>query len=259
MSMLSGLTTSALGHNYLEFESLDSTNDFLKNSAVDSPHGTVVAAKKQTAGKGRQGKQWESPTGQTLSMSVLIHNWPVHRMGLLPLLAGVAVCEALEHCCGVQCRVKWSNDVLLHSKKICGILCESRLSASGAFAVIGIGINLVQTEQWFERHDLVYATSLQMATGESFSARELTVAVLNFLEPMLDPCCEYGIDSFRSKYLERCITVGQDVRVLQNNIWRTGAATGIDDSGALICEIDGKTELITAGDASVRGIFGYGN
>lgn len=257
MNALQGLTTKRLGRSYRHFEEIGSTNDFLKNNARELPHGAAVTAGLQTMGKGRLGKRWEARPGDCMALSVLLHGMRPERMGPLPLIAGLAVCEGVESLCDVACRLKWSNDVLLRDHKLCGILCESRIAGDGAFAVVGIGVNLYQTVEEFGRLGLVYAASLFSVTGSSPGYAELAAAILNRLEPLLGEYAREGFGPLRQRYEGRCVTLGRPVRVTSEGKEREGVATGIGPDGSLLCEIGGEARAVSAGETSVRGIYGY--
>lgn len=254
---LPGLTTTYIGRSWLPLESVGSTNDYCKTNAPKLAHGTVVTTGNQTAGKGRLGRRWEDTAEKGLAMSVLLHDWPVEQLGLLPLLAGMAVCEGLGALCGVDCRIKWSNDVLVDSKKLCGILCESRISGDDAFAVIGIGVNLAHSQQDWDRLGLVYAASLFSVTGKKPAAEETASALCNALELQLELFRKEGFPSLRERYKQLCVTLNKPVRVLWQGEERRGVAVDVDETGALLCDIDGQLCAVNAGEASVRGIYGY--
>lgn len=260
MPELPGLSTKELGSNYLAFDEVDSTNDYLKRNMADLPHGTAVTATLQTAGKGRLGKSWSEQKGSGLALSVLLHNQNMRVMSLLPLLCGLAVCDALKTMCGVDPGLKWSNDVVYNSQKLCGILCESRLLGKAGSVVLGIGINLNQSRADFDRLGLVYATSLYEVTGEFFAISRTAAAVLTSLEPILQCYNQQGFEpTLRGAYLARCVNIGKPVRIVRYDTQAEEIGTAIDigPDGSLICNIAGETRSLYSGDVSVRGIYGY--
>lgn len=255
---MNGLHTKILGQYHLHLEEVDSTNNYCKTHADHLPHGAVITAARQTAGKGRLGRQWADIPDAGLALSVLLHDMPPQKMSLLPLLTGLAVSEGLETLTGLRFPIKWSNDVLTGDKKLCGILCESRLSGSSGFAVIGIGVNLMQSAEDLARYGLVYASSLLLATGRCFSREETAAAILNQLEPVL---AQFVVEGFSGelleRYTQRCITLGRTVRILHSGEEQTAFAAAIAPDGALICEVNEKKFRVLAGEASVRGLYGY--
>lgn len=255
---MNNLRTNQLGRYFLPLDEVDSTNTYCKNHADELPHGAVVTALRQTAGKGRLGRQWADVPDAGLAMSILLHDVPPQKISLFPLLTGLAVSEGLEQLTGLHCPIKWSNDVLIGEKKLCGILCESRLTGTSGFAVIGIGVNLAQSAEDFAQHALVYASSLLLATGRRFSREEVMVSILNRLEPVLITYTAEGFSGdLLERYKQRCITLGRNVRIIREGKEQTGLATDIDPDGALVCIINGKKIRVLAGEASVRGLYGY--
>ena len=130
----------SLGNPRVHFRLTDSTNARARELASGgAPHGTVVTADEQSAGRGRQGRTWTAPAGRALLCSVVIRDPP----RLLPLAAGVAVAEVA----GADAQIKWPNDVLLGGRKVAGILVEARLQER--WAVVGIGLNVAVREADF--------------------------------------------------------------------------------------------------------------
>lgn len=240
------------GKHWIYLDEVGSTNDYLKKG--DFPDGTVVIAGRQTAGKGRRGKSWSgAPTGQALYLSVLFHSMKPDDMGLLPLLCGLAAARTL----GDAARIKWPNDVLLHQKKVCGILCESRIQGSQVSAVCGIGINLNQPAAFFVENDLPHATSLLSVTGEERPVLTEACMLLDELEPILDQYRREGFAPFLPAYQALCATLGRQVQVIRAQQTVTAQAVSIAPDGGLVCSKDGETFVIRAGEASVRGLYGY--
>ena len=119
---------------------MGSTNDHARALALaGAPHGTVVVAEQQTAGRGRQGRTWSAPTGRALTLSALVR-LPAAALEPLPLAVAIAVCEACEAVAPVTCRIKWPNDVWIEGRKVAGVLIEAR--PQEGWAVIGIGLNV---------------------------------------------------------------------------------------------------------------------
>lgn len=257
MSSLPGLRTRCLGQHYHHFPTLDSTNTYLKENAGGLPHGAAVTASLQTAGKGRLGKSWSARRDTSLALSVLLHGRQPGEMAVLPLLAGLAVCRGVEAAAGAVCALKWSNDVLLGERKLCGILCESRIAGDRSFAVVGMGVNLTQSKEDFSHLGLVYATSLLMATGKSPEGPLLAAEILAALEEILEEYDRDGFGALREAYRSRCVTLGKRVRVTLDGAEQEGTAVDIAPDGALLCTIAGVLRPVSAGETSVRGLYGY--
>lgn len=255
---LPGLSTQWLGQSTMHFDVIGSTNDFLKSNALTLPHGQAATASLQTAGKGRLGRAWSAAGGASLALSFLLHNWEPQRQQALPLLVGLGVSKALESLTGSVPMVKWSNDILMGTGKLCGILCESRILNSGACCVAGIGVNLTQSREDFQALDLVYATSLLLETGKIFDFYTVAAKILTELEPLLDIFSQKGFSPFREEYTDRCATVGKDVLLHSSDgSVQQAKALDISENGSLICSVDGRLEHIQAGEVSVRGLYGY--
>jgi BirA family biotin operon repressor/biotin-[acetyl-CoA-carboxylase] ligase len=201
--------------------------------------GLVVVAEHQTQGRGRLGRDWETPARSGLTFSLLLRptapsrSWP-----WLPLLAGYAVAEALR-ASGFESAVKWPNDVLLGGRKVAGILVERIETETGPAAVVGVGINVGMTA---EELPVPEATSLLVASdpGQVPDRTELLLAVLASLWESYTAWQEGGDlagSRLAASYVAACATVGSRVRVqLPSGDELVGEATGVDASGRLLVE-----------------------
>ncbi|HIZ55078.1 MAG TPA: biotin--[acetyl-CoA-carboxylase] ligase [Firmicutes bacterium] len=239
------------------FTELPSTNDYIKAHMAELAHGTVVLAKKQTAGKGRIGRKWEADKGDCLCFSFALRDVPIHHLPLLPLICGMAGVDALDQLIPGKTGIKWPNDLVIEGKKVCGILCESLFSGTQADAVCGIGINLRQTQAQFTAAGLPHAGSLFSLTGRCVSPQTLLQKILQAFEPLYTQLCQEGFASLRPQYEARCLTVGKEIRVMQNGRESSGTALGIAENGNLLCNLGGEIVAISSGEASVRGLYGY--
>lgn len=140
---------------------VDSTNNWAKTHLAELSHLDAVYALSQTAGKGRLGRSWENAGEEALYYTIVCKT-PLADPASLPLLASLAVAGALQKLLGLNCQIKWPNDLLAGGKKLCGILCESTPGG----IVCGIGVNLRQSEDFFAAHGLPYATSAAAALAE---------------------------------------------------------------------------------------------
>lgn len=242
--------------------SVDSTNTYLKRAAHDgAPDGMAVIAAQQTAGRGRRGRTFQSKDGG-LYLSVLLRpKCPPE--SLLPLtgLAAVAVCDAVESVCGARPQIKWTNDLLLDGKKLCGILTELSMEGeSGAleYAVLGIGINVSQTRDDFEDEVRDIATSLSLHLGQSVSRAALAAAVLREVDALYTALCAGDTARYLAAYRRGCVTIGREVRLLWRDERESVFAEDIDESfGLIVRRPDGTRETIRSGEVSVRGLYGY--
>jgi len=258
MQALEKLTTASLGRSFIYLDEVDSTNTYLKNNGESLPHGCTVIAKYQSAGKGRQGRVWnDTDCESSLKMSFLLKSIAMPQLNILPLVCGLAAANAIMRLCDKECMIKWPNDIVMGGKKIAGILCESRISSDGIFAVCGIGVNLLQTSIYFENENLPYASSVFAECGKVLSIFDTASYILNEFEILYNIFLSGGFEALREQYKSRCITIGRDVKVIYENSILCGKAVDINSGGELMCEVDGRLMNIIANEASVRGLYGY--
>jgi BirA family transcriptional regulator, biotin operon repressor / biotin---[acetyl-CoA-carboxylase] ligase len=214
----------------------DSTNERARALAdAGAPHGTLVTADEQEAGRGRQGREWTAPPGSAVLMSLILRDLD-ERHALLPLAAAVAACEACEAAArGAGPLVKWPNDVWLDRRKVAGILIEGRPQAG--WAVLGIGLNV--TTDSFPPELAEIATSLRLAGYETTRAAVLS-ELLGALDRWIGAPPEAVLEAWRS----RDALKGERVR------WSggEGVGDGIDDSGALLVQTDDGPVTLDAGE-----------
>ena len=164
------------------FESLDSTNNYLKKLAAEgAAEGTVVIADEQTAGRGRMGRSFASVAGCGIYMSMLLRpaDCTPDCAQSLTAVCAVAVCRAIEKVCGRAPGIKWINDLYLRGKKICGILCESSVKNGKVdYAVLGIGLNVTTRIEDFPEELRETAGSLLTQTGFTFERGKLIAAII---------------------------------------------------------------------------------
>ncbi len=215
------------GWPHRHFARTDSTNTRARELAeAGAPHGTVVTAAEQTAGRGRQGRSWTAPAGKALLYSAIVRPLD-RRRSLLPLAAPLAVCEAAEALApGTPCRVKWPNDVWVEGRKLAGILIEARPQEN--WAVIGVGLNLNIAPSEFPPELQETATSLP---GPPQSARSAAEALSRRLEEWI----EADPRSILFAWRERDALRGREVS------WEggSGVADGVDDRGYLVVRTPG--------------------
>src|SRR5260370_19576938 len=159
-----------LGRRVLVFPRLDSTNTLALSLAGDpSQHGLVLLAEEQSAGRGQYGRSWQAPLRSSVLMSLLLFPPPaLRRPALLVAWAAVSVCELVQAATGLAATIKWPNDVLIHGKKVCGILIEQRNSGNPVLplaTVVGLGLNVTQPAEAFAAANLPDAGSLLSMSG----------------------------------------------------------------------------------------------
>lgn len=233
----SALSTRILGRSLYLFDETLSTNSAAAKLARDgAPHGTLVVAEHQTAGRGRLGRQWHSPAAGNLYCSLLLRELPTpNRVSWIPLVAAVAVASAIDQVTGLRTALKWPNDMLVAERKIGGILCESTgLGTSAAVLVVGIGLNVNANRDELPDDIRPFATTMAAEAGQFFSRAELIGRLLAEFEPryerLLSPESTMTLDEYRA----RCSTLGQLVRAeVGQGQWVRGRATAIADDGSL--------------------------
>jgi BirA family transcriptional regulator, biotin operon repressor / biotin---[acetyl-CoA-carboxylase] ligase len=222
-----------LGSPRVHFRRTDSTNERARELAGrGAPHGTLVSAAEQTAGRGRQGRTWTAPAGSAILCSLVIREPPQ----LLPLIAGVAVAEVVGPCA----RVKWPNDVLVEGRKLGGILVEGR--PQERWAVLGIGLNVAVLEDEFPPELRGRAGTMGLGPDA--------------LEPMLERLLERlewwlgeSVEGVLAALRDRDALAGSHVRWARGQ----GEAAGIDDEGRLIVLTDGGRMALEAGEVHLVG------
>jgi BirA family transcriptional regulator, biotin operon repressor / biotin---[acetyl-CoA-carboxylase] ligase len=230
--------TGRLGHPRVHYRLTDSTNARARELALaGAPHGTVVTATEQSAGRGRQGRTWTAPPGRALLLSLIVRG-----LGrgdtLLPLAVPVAVAEAAEQVAAARCVIKWPNDIWVADRKLAGILLEGR--PQERWAVIGIGLNVATRADEFPDELRGLATSLAVEAGSAPPVESVLAAVLARLEARLGDPPHAVLAAWR----ERDALRGRTIR------WNggKGTAAGLDDSGALLVDTERGRVALDAGE-----------
>jgi BirA family biotin operon repressor/biotin-[acetyl-CoA-carboxylase] ligase len=208
------LDTSRVGRRVLVFDRLDSTSSYAATLAGDTAHdGLAVLAREQSAGRGQYGRIWGCPPNAGVLLSVLV--FPpaeLRRPALVTAWAAVSVCESVRALTGLQARIKWPNDVLVRGQKVCGILTEQVLGASGAGGiVVGIGLNVNQSAETFAAVGLTEAASLAVLTGENRPCADVARALLGQLDEEFDRLCQGDLATLEACWKWRVGLLGKQV------------------------------------------------
>ena len=228
-------------------DEVDSTQNVARALAdAGAPEGTVVWADHQTRGRGRLGRPWTDEPGAALLISIILR--PAAAFARLPqisLLAGAAVAEAVREESGLPVALDWPNDLLLHGRKVAGILAESFTSRDGsAVVILGIGFNVNQTR--FPDDLQSRATSLALETGRQFDRETLLKALLLRLEGWYHRWGAEGFAPVREAWRQGSRTLGRRVTADEGI---GGIAVDLAEDGALIVQTDsGVTVRVLAGD-----------
>lgn len=235
--------------------SVSSTNLSVRALAeAGSPEGTVLLAERQTAGRGRLGRQFHSPDGGLYCSILLRPPFPATESLFITTAAAVAVAEAVEALAGESVQIKWVNDLFLHGKKICGILTEASLDIESgrlAYAVLGIGINLKQPTGGFspELRDIAGAVFPADARQPALRCRMAAEVLTRFWRYYQ----EIGSRSFLEGYRSRSLLTEQPILVLRGNTTRPAIARSItEDCRLLVTYEDGTEEALSSGEVQIR-------
>jgi len=242
------------------YPTLDSTNRELRRLALEgAPHGTVVLAGRQTAGRGRNGRSFFSPGDTGIYLSVLLRPDLATSSALLcTTAAAVAVCRAIDSLRVGSAGIKWVNDIYLDGKKVCGILTEGMAGfESGRIEsiVIGIGVNYSTPLEVFPPELRGIAGSVFPGTVPTGASRNRMAAAI--ISSLLDLVNQLESPAFMDEYRRRSVVLGREVRVMQGNQVYGAVAEEIDDAGALwVRTPSGDRKLLNSGEISLRPLDG---
>ena len=259
------MNTRLAGRNILYYDVTDSTNLRIKQAGDEgAPHGTLAVADRQTAGRGRRGRTWESPAGSSIYMSILLRpEISPNKASMLTLVMALSVVEGIRECVGSGedipgIQIKWPNDIIINGKKLAGILTEMSSQIDYINHVtVGVGINVNMTE--FPEEIADTATSLRLECGHTVKRASLIAAVMERLEENYEIFLETeDLSGLLDRYNALLVNCDRDVQIIGAKETYQAHAIGIDHTGELIVRReDGSIEKINAGEVSVRGVYGY--
>lgn len=246
------------------FDVINSTNIRAKQLAeAGAEEGTLVIAERQTAGKGRRGRNWESEPGTGIYMSLVLRpgTSPVNVPGIT-LVTALALVNSIKETCNAEPFIKWPNDIVLGGKKVCGILTEmsSELNYIN-YVVTGIGINA--NNRHFHKEIEETATSIYMQTGKETDRAQLAACTVDSFGSYYRKFEEAkSIAPFIEEYNSLLASMDKEVKIFYGmkedaERTKTGVARGINKDGALIVDTKNGTEYVMSGEVSVRGLYGY--
>jgi BirA family transcriptional regulator, biotin operon repressor / biotin---[acetyl-CoA-carboxylase] ligase len=248
-----GLKTCFIGRSVYYLPTVKSTQAQAHQVAAEGAEdGALVIADQQVGGKGRLGRVWHSPSGTGIWMSLLLRpKLELQQCPQLTLVAAVAVVEAIRNYTGLPVTIKWPNDILLHGKKLCGILTELNAEANVVnYIIIGIGIN-VNTPSFPDELRSV-ATSLRIAGAQEFSRVQLVQRILECFESLYVSYLEEGFAAIKERWESYAISIGQRIIARQIHGTVEGLALGIDQDGSLLIKKeDGTIEKVYSADIEV--------
>ena len=240
------------------FEEIDSTNKKAKElGQKDCPHGTLVTADTQVSGIGRRGRSWSSEKDTGIYMSMVLRpEIETDKAAMLTVVAAMAVEKALLEL-EADVKIKWPNDIVLNQKKICGILTEVSLKGAEIdFVVLGIGINVNNKE--FPEEIKETASSLSLELGQVFDREMLITKVWKQFDVYYELFLQTkDLSLLKEEYESVLANKNEKVKVLDPQGEYVGIAAGITNTGELIVDTEGEQKLVSGGEVSVRGIYGY--
>jgi len=238
------LTTNTIGKYIEYYTQLDSTNNEAWETIKEgSKSGTLIITDNQISGKGRNGNEWKSKSGKSLTFSLIYQptKIPIEKIGLLSILAGVSILNGLKEL-NINIGLKWPNDIILNKKKIGGILCESKINKGVIeWVVIGIGINVNESKDDFDSNIANKASSLFVELGQNTQRERVIAGILNNMELLLDRFESESINfDISTDWNNYCSHNNKKVSFQKNNIIHYGIFKNITDDGKCIIEEDGK-------------------
>ena len=242
--------------NKIEIRVLDkatSTNTLVKELATEKNEGFVIVAGEQTAGRGRMGRSFFSPGDSGAYMSLLLKPEIKPEDAVqITTAAAVSVCKALEKLGVNNAEIKWVNDIYLRKKKVCGILTESSFNSKSGlldFAVLGVGINIYESEEGFP-------DEIKDIAGAVFSQKEENLRnkfIAGFINQFFGYYNALSSKKHMNEYKEKSFVLGKKINIIQSENIRSGIAIDIDEKCNLVVELpDGNTEKMCSGEISIR-------
>lgn len=237
------------------YKKVTSTNDIAKKLALNgAKHGTIVISEEQTNGKGRLGRSFYSPANTGIYMSIILKlSLTTMDSVLITTSSAVAICDAIEKLTGINCQIKWINDIYLNGKKIAGILAETFTNFESKtidYLILGIGLNFTQPKNDFPEELRKIASSLFEHNNSTINRNLLCAEIANNILNMISKIENYD---FISEYKKRSIVLNQDIIYTSKGISLIGKAIDIANDGSLIVKnSDGSTKILNSGDITIR-------
>ena len=238
------------------FSSVTSTNTILKEMAEQgAKEGTVIIAEEQTAGRGRTGKQFYSPKGTGIYISILLRpDIPAEESLFLTTSAAVATARAIEDVSDKRALIKWVNDIYLEDKKACGILTEGAFNVETGkldYAIVGIGINVCIPDGGFPDNIKDIATAIFDKQTDSINKRSILIA--NLLDYFMEYYKDFKSKSYVKEYIERSMIIGKTITVIEGSKTSVAKAIDIDKNCRLKVQFEnGTTKGLSSGEVSTK-------
>lgn len=247
-----GLNTQWLGQEIHHFETVPSTQSIAHTMAQEGvPHGTVVIADEQTSGRGRLNRSWHSSSGNGIWMSVVLRP-PIEpfRAPQLTLMTATVLVDIIKKFSSLDPRIKWPNDIMIHGKKIAGILTELQAEQDQIqYVILGIGINVNQTDFPEELNGI--ASSLRQESGDKMNRLALIQSFFEKFEKAFQTYIDVGFKEFKNKWEMAGYRLGEVAYIDSGTTQIKGKLVGINENGGLIV-LDEELELRTYYSAQIR-------
>lgn len=237
------------------YKTTSSTNEVAKKLALSgAKHGTVVISEEQTQGKGRMGRSFYSPANTGIYMSIILRpTLTAMDSVLITTSSSVAICDAIHKVTGIECQIKWINDIYINNKKIGGILTEASTNfESGTidYLILGIGINFNNPKDDFPDNLKEIAGSLYKGNSNGINRNMLCAEILNNILSIIPQIKDYD---FISEYKKRSIILNQKIMYISGGIYSKGKAIDINNDGSLVIKHDdGSIKILNSGEVSIR-------
>lgn len=245
-----GLNTKVVGCNILYFESIDSTNIYGKKLAEKQvDEGAVIVSEMQTLGRGRKNRFWDSPKSGLWFSIVLYPNIPPYSGMIITMAVSASIAQAVKDVVGVECVIKWPNDLLIKNKKVCGVLTELDAELDRInYTVVGIGIN-VNNSIKKDLQDI--ATSLRFENDNKHVSRvDLLRSILQNLDENYYYVKKGNYQFIRDLWKSYANIIGRSIKVENDDDSIIGVVVDIDDSGCLVLDTDQGVVKIVSGDVT---------
>lgn len=234
--------------NLILVDSTTSTNDWIKENADKLNAGTVLVANYQSQGKGRNQRFFYSPKDSGIYLSILLKpNMDFDQILKITSCTSVAIYDAIDKNYGIQCQIKWVNDILIDYKKIAGILCETSFTDNQQNLIIGVGINI---------HSHPFPDELKNIAGciEDFTSQTISrnTLIQDFLNYFYYYYQHLQTNNFIDTYRNASCVLGKDIQVYEGNHIYNAHALSINDKGHLIIKVNGKTRELSSGEITIR-------
>lgn len=245
-----------IGRDLCVLEQTTSTNDeadrFARQGARE---GLAVFAESQTRGRGRLGRIWSSPPRKGVWASILLRPpFTPAETTRITVMSAVSVARAIQQQTGLKPEIKWPNDILLKGRKTAGILTEMQAESDHVnYVILGIGLDVNQTQADFPAEVKPVATSLKIESGRAFSRTDIALALLRELDSDYRRLCAGKFSAIAEEWEGLCTTLGKEITVTVGNQQHRGRAESLDPSGALLLRtVFGRLERIIGGDVSIQ-------